>query len=73
MIINDYCTLWFKRPQVCLTTQPVVLVKHFHLAEKHQSPDRGEILQVVHWAAEIRTTQGVNMCGHHTHTVQYTS
>ncbi len=31
---------------------PVVLAKHFHLAEKRQSPGPEEILLVVHWAED---------------------
>lgn len=43
----------------------MVLVKHFHLAEMHQSPNREEILLVVHWAVDIRTITVINSCVSH--------
>lgn len=40
--------------------EPVVSVKHFHLAEKHQSQGQEEILLVVHWAVD-EANQKVNL------------
>lgn len=41
-------------------TVPVVSVRHFHQAEKRQSPCREEILLVFHWAVDKNITQMVD-------------
>lgn len=51
----------------------MVLVKRFHLVEKHQSPDQEEIRQAVHWAADdsAKTSKQVchphDICRHYSH------
>ncbi len=36
---------------------PAVSERHFHLAEKHQSPSQEEILLGVHWAVDDNETK----------------